>query len=137
VKVQGDGWDFQKSHRAAMQNPKNLRVYAQAQTLAIATYQLTSGFPPAERFGLVSQMRRAAVSVGSNIAEGCGRQGDRAMGAYLYQALGSLNELEFQMDLATALGQCGAEKVAMALEHMRLTRRMVVRMITALRKRSG
>ena len=53
-----------------MQNPRNLKVTNRAMALAVLTYRVTTAFPASERFGLSSQMRRAAVSVGSNIAEG-------------------------------------------------------------------
>jgi hypothetical protein len=55
---------------------KRLDVWRSSQKLAADIYRLTSGFPSVERYGLSSQMRRAAVSVTTNIAEGCGRQGD-------------------------------------------------------------
>jgi four helix bundle protein len=58
-----------------MQDAQKLLVYREARELAVAIYRLTARFPPDERFGLVQQLRRAAVSVGSNIAEGCGRKG--------------------------------------------------------------
>jgi four helix bundle protein len=56
-----------------MRNPADLRVTTEARDLVIATYRVTSRFPSFERFGLTSQMRRAAVSIGSNIVEGCYR----------------------------------------------------------------
>ena len=71
--------------------------------LAVGVYRLTAHFPPEERFGLSSQMRRAAVSVGSNIAEGCGRQRDSELLQFLYIASGSARELAFQLRLAFEL----------------------------------
>jgi four helix bundle protein len=62
-----------------MQDPKNLAVSGRAIELALAVYRLTRQFPADERFGLSAQMRRAAVSVGSNIAEGCGRWSNREL----------------------------------------------------------
>jgi four helix bundle protein len=61
-----------------MRNPADLRVLGEARELAIETYLSTARFPGAERFGLTAQMRRAAVSIGSNIVEGCHRAGNRA-----------------------------------------------------------
>ena len=118
-----------------MQNPENLRVYQAARDTAISVYLLTAGFPAAERYGLVSQMRRAAVSVGSNMAEGCGRQGNRALAAFLHNSLGSLNELEFQADLATRLGHCTVIDAAEVRDRVQRTRRMLVRLLTELRSR--
>jgi four helix bundle protein len=118
-----------------MQNPRNLRVYAEARALGILIYELTSAFPAAERFGITAQMRRAAVSVGSNIAEGCGRQGNRALLAYLHQTLGSLNELDFQADLAQGLGLCSTCEGVKASASILAVRRMIIRLIDRLRAR--
>ena len=68
--------------------------------LAKLVYQCTSDFPVEERFGLVAQLRRCAVSIPSNIAEGFGRCTDKDLVHFLYMALGSCNELETQMILS-------------------------------------
>ena len=86
-----------------MRNPAKLRVLAEARDLAIETYAMTARFPNAERFGLTAQMRRAAVSVGSNIVEGCHRAGNRAFLMFLHNALGSAAELQYQVELALQL----------------------------------
>ena len=62
-----------------VQSANNLRVTARARALATGVYRATAQFPVAERFGLTAQMRRAAVSIGSNIAEGCGHRSDREL----------------------------------------------------------
>ncbi len=77
-----------------MQNPDNLQVTRKARELAVETYRCTASFPRDERFGLTAQMRRAAVSIGSNISEGCGRGGNRELVAFLHYALGSASELD-------------------------------------------
>jgi four helix bundle protein len=87
-----------------MQDTKNLIVAEHARRLAVAVYGLTIAFPSEERFGLAQQMRRAAVSVGSNIAEGCGRRGNRELLNHLYIAFASSSELAFQLQLAADLG---------------------------------
>ena len=87
-----------------MQSARNLKVYERAFALARTVYAVTADFPREEKFGLTSQIRRAAVSIGSNIAEGCGRRGDRELVNYLHIALGSASELEFQLELASSLG---------------------------------
>jgi four helix bundle protein len=120
-----------------MQNAKNLRITASARVLAGHVYRATATFPRAEQFGLTAQMRRAAVSVGSNISEGCGRSGSREFMHFLHIALGSASELEFQALIASELGLLG-DDVAVGLlddvEHMKL---MLVRFIKALRARSS
>lgn len=83
---------------------KKLKVWHEAHELTMVIYTMTSEFPGHETYGLVAQMRRAAVSIGSNIAEGYGRVGDRELSRYLRIALGSLSELEYQMLLARDLG---------------------------------
>ena len=71
-----------------MQNVKNLQVAERAKTLAVLIYRTTGEFPSTERFGLTAQMRRAALSIGSNIAEGCGREGDRELARFVQIAMG-------------------------------------------------
>jgi four helix bundle protein len=77
-------------------NYKELIVWQKARLLFKQTYLVTRQLPDDERYGLISQMRRAAVSVSSNIAEGSGRTTDRQFAIFLGNALGSLLELESQ-----------------------------------------
>jgi four helix bundle protein len=118
-----------------MQNPRNLRVWNGALDLATQTYRATTGFPKTEQFGLTSQMRRAAVSVGSNIAEGCGRKGDREYLAFLHIAMGSLTELEFQLELAMRLDFTSKETLHSLGALLEDVRRMLTRLIVAVRAR--
>ncbi|MGD9933411.1 MAG: four helix bundle protein [Dehalococcoidia bacterium] len=83
---------------------RDLEVWKKSIDLAEAIYRASSGFPREERFGLVSQLRRAAVSVPSNIAEGAARTGPREFLQGLSIASGSLAELETQVTLAMRLG---------------------------------
>lgn len=85
-------------------NFKDLEVWQLAMTLATTVYHVTGHFPESERFGLTSQMRRAAVSVPSNIAEGHGRKSSASYATFLRIALGSLNEVETLVILARRLG---------------------------------
>jgi four helix bundle protein len=112
-----------------MQSAKNLHVYARALELAKSVYAVTGAFPGEERFGLSSQMRRAAVSIGSNIAEGCGRRGDKELIAYLHIALGSASELEFQSELAIQLGYMTNAEVLALLSQIVEVKRMLSRLI--------
>ncbi len=82
---------------------KNLDVWNRAMDLAVEVYSITSQFPKEELFGLVSQTRRAAVSVPSNIAEGAARNSRKEYIRFLYVALGSIAELETQLLLAARL----------------------------------
>ena len=118
-----------------MQDFRNLRVSAKARELVVAVYELTATFPAAERFGLTSQMRRAAISCGSNIAEGCGRAGDRALAASLYVSHAEACELEFQLLAAQDLGFATEERAARSRECLRTFRFMVVALIARLENR--
>ena len=86
-----------------MEDFKELRVWAKAHELTLVIYQKTRGFPKEEMYGLTSQLRRAAVSVGANIAEGCGRRSDGEMKRFLQIARGSANEVEYHLLLAKDL----------------------------------
>ena len=72
--------------------------------LAVACYDITKAFPQAEQFGLASQMRRAAVSVASNIAEGAARTSSKEFVQFLYISLGSASELDTQIEIARKIG---------------------------------
>jgi len=89
----------------SMEKPhKKLNVWQEAMKVAQRVYKLTDSFRTDERFGLVSQMRRAAVSVPSNIVEGAARQGKKEFKNFLSVAQGSLSELDTQLELAFLLG---------------------------------
>ncbi len=86
-----------------MKDFKELRVWQKAHALALEIYQMTRGFPKDEIYGLTSQIRRASVSVGANIAEGCGRRSDGELNRFLQIARGSAAELEYHLLLARDL----------------------------------
>ncbi|MEJ2186919.1 MAG: four helix bundle protein [Gemmatimonadota bacterium] len=81
-----------------------LDVGLRAHALTREVYQETRAFPEDERFALTAQIRRAAYSIGANIAEGCGRRTDRDFARFLDMALGSASELEYLCLLARDLG---------------------------------
>ena len=87
-----------------MGNFRQLTVWKRAHDLALEVHRSTGSFPPVERYGLAAQMRRAAVSVVSNIAEGCGRLHDPELAYFLRIARGSIRELECQLLLSRDLG---------------------------------
>jgi len=86
-----------------VQTYQDLVVWQRAMDMVIEIYQMTQSFPKQEQYGLVSQMRRAAVSVASNIAEGQGRGFGQEFAHHLRMAQGSLQEMETQMILAQRL----------------------------------
>jgi four helix bundle protein len=83
---------------------RDLKVWQKAMDLAVDIYAATGKFPGEERFGIVQQMRRAAVSIPSNIAEGYGRRTARQRYNFLENSLGSTFELETQTELSSRLG---------------------------------
>ncbi|MBU2949632.1 four helix bundle protein [Tamlana agarivorans] len=86
-----------------IQSHKDLRVWQEAMDLVVAIYDVTKSFPKQENFGLSSQLQRAVVSIPSNIAEGAGRKGSKEFSRFLYIALGSLSEVETQIEIALRL----------------------------------
>ena len=80
-----------------MSDYKQLEVWKKAHAVTMEIYSLTKSLPPEERFGLVTQMRRAAVSIGANLAEGRGRRGDPEFGRFIRIALGSAYELQYEL----------------------------------------
>ena len=83
---------------------KKLEVWQTSMDFVIKVYGLFEQFPSEEQFGLVAQLRRASVSIPSNIAEGCSRNNPRETTQYLYFSLGSLSEVETQLILSERLG---------------------------------
>jgi four helix bundle protein len=87
-----------------VKNFRELKVWEKSHALALATYKASAKFPKSELFGLTNQIRRACVSTGSNIAEGCGRGSDPELARFLQIAMGSASEMEYQFQLAHDLG---------------------------------
>ncbi len=87
-----------------LKNHKELNVYKDSIDFVVWIYELTKKFPSVEKFGLVSQMRRAAVSIPGNISEGAARKNTKEFIQYLYISLGSAAELETQMNIVKKLG---------------------------------
>ena len=87
-----------------MRDHSKLRAFELADEVALLTYRITAEFPKEEMFGLTSQMRKAAVSVPSNIVEGCARASQADYLRFLTIAFGSLRELHYQLNLSSRLG---------------------------------
>ena len=99
------------------QSFKDLIVWQRAVQLSLAIYKLTAGFPASERFGLTNQMRRAAVSIASNIAEGYGRSTRGEYVQFLGHARGSNCDLQTQLVISKGLG-FGSEQRLMGAESL-------------------
>jgi four helix bundle protein len=103
-------------------------------TVAELTYALTKRLPADERYVLSAQMRRAAVSIGSTIAEGCGRRTDAQFLYFLEVATGSAFELEFQARLVPRLGMVGDAEARPLLEALLSTKRMLSKLSSRVRE---
>jgi four helix bundle protein len=90
--------------RRIMQGHRDLQVWQKAMLFVTDIYRATSIFPRSEVYGLTNQVRRAAVSVPSNIAKGCGRSSKKEFAQFLSHVLGSLLEVETQLEIAQNLG---------------------------------
>ncbi|MDP7282511.1 MAG: four helix bundle protein [Candidatus Undinarchaeales archaeon] len=86
-----------------MQDFTKLEIYQEAQTLALDIYTITKKFPGDERFGMVQQLKRASTSIGANISEGAGRSSNKDFSRFLFNSVGSLNELLHFLMLAHKL----------------------------------
>lgn len=87
-----------------MQDFKRLNIYNDSKEFVVDMYEVLGNFPPTERYGLSDQLRRASISVPSNISEGTGQPTNKAFAKYLHHSLGSCKEIECQLDLAQTLG---------------------------------
>ena len=114
-----------KSHR-------DLRVWNTAIELVLEVYRITEVFPRTEQFGLRSQLRRAALSIPSNIAEGHSRSTRGEYKNALSIARGSVAEVEVQLTLAEKLGFAEASVLAIALDHCDAISRMITNLKRAL-----
>jgi four helix bundle protein len=110
---------------------KELHVWRKAHEMTLAVYEVTKAFPGEERYGLASQLRRSASSIGSNISEGCGRRSDREMARFLQIARGSASEVEYQVLLARDLRYLHEQE----FRRLSLQADGVQRMLTALIER--
>ncbi|MCX6268968.1 MAG: four helix bundle protein [Bacteroidetes bacterium] len=112
---------------------RNLDVWKVSMDFVIDLYRITDGFPSSEKFGLASQIRRAGVSVCSNIAEGAARHYSKEFIQFLYIALGSVVEIETQLEIAFNLGYLRSiEAEKGTLDRLR---KMLVRLIQAIEKK--
>lgn len=112
---------------------KDLLIWQRAIQLSIAIYKLTSSFPVSERFGLINQLRRASVSVASNIAEGYGRSTTGEYVLFLGHARGSIFEIQTQLVISENLSYGSAQLRRAAHDFSEEVSRMLVAMMKKLR----
>lgn len=113
------------NHQGNIQSHRDLKVWQLGMQIAEEIYALTRRFPDDERFGIISQLRRAAASVPANIAEGNARSSTKEYLRFLSIALGSLAEVETFLELSKRLGYGNPEQIVEILEHTGTQRRML------------
>ncbi|SFS97289.1 four helix bundle protein [Sphingobacterium wenxiniae] len=109
---------------------KDLAVYKLSLELVVDIYKLTNQFPKEEQYGLTAQIKRACISVPSNIAEGAGRKGKAEFIRFLYIAMGSLSEVDAQLEIAVMLSFCETEEHI--VNKIYLIKRMLAKLIKSL-----
>jgi len=132
-KPEGNGYNLDMNQ--GTQNYKDLLVWQKGIALAKVIYRLTQSFPAEEKFGLVSQMRRAAVSIPSNLAEGQARHTRGEFVQFISHAEGSSAELDTQVILAVELGFCKKATAIPAYELIDEIRRMLNALRRAISRR--
>jgi four helix bundle protein len=103
VSYQPSAFSLKTAKEAAVQDFRNLKVWDKAHTLTLDIYKTSKSFPREEMYGLTSQIRRASVSIGANIAEGACRRGDVDFARFLQIAAGSASEVEYHLLLSRDL----------------------------------
>jgi four helix bundle protein len=116
-----------------MRDHTKLRAFEMADEVVVLIYQATTKFPREEIYGLTSQMRRAAVSVPSNIVEGCARDSQADYLRFLHMAFGSLRELHYQTGLSKRLGFLCNQDAALIEPKIIETEKVLNGLIRALR----
>ena len=116
-----------------MKSHKDLDVWKDGIQLVKAVYVATSGYPKEEIYGLASQMRRAAVSVVSNIAEGAARQGNKEFVQFLYIALGSASELDTQIEVSREIGLGGSKELLEVQQNLESISKMLQGLIRSVK----
>jgi len=114
---------------------RDLDVWKDSMDFVLDIYRITERFPNNEKFGLVPQMRRAGISICSNIAEGAARNHSREFIQFLYIALGSVSEIETQSEIALRLGYL--QSIDPEKETLDRLRRMLVSLIQAIKRKMG
>lgn len=120
---------------ASIQSYRDLKVWQMSRELASEVYRLTSHFPADEKFGLTSQLRRAAVSIASNIAEGHGRHLPKAFNNHLSIARGSASEVETQLIIAADLQFIDVDRIKPPLAKLDEISRMITGLQRSLQRK--
>ncbi|HZJ24361.1 MAG TPA: four helix bundle protein [Anaerolineales bacterium] len=116
-----------------MKDFRQLKVWEKAHQVALAIYKATKEFPKEELYGLTSQIRRASMSIPTNISEGCGRNTDAEFARFLQIAMGSASETEYQLLLSHDLGFLNKEQYDKLNIEVTEVKRMLASLLKTLR----
>lgn len=119
-----------------MRNYQDLQVWNKAHTLTLDLYRTSRGFPREEIYGLTSQVRRAALSIGSNLAEGCGRRTSNELARFVRIAMGSASELDYQLRVCRDLGYLKADDFQRTSKNLTEVRKMLTAFLSKVEEQS-
>ena len=120
-----------------MQDFRKLKMWEKAHQLTLAVYRVTGKFPKDEVYGLTSQIRRAAASIPTNMAEGCGRDTEPEFNRFMQMAMGSASETEYQLLLAKDLDYLGNEDYIRMNGQINEIKRMLSTLIVRIKNHDG
>ena len=116
-----------------MQDFRKIRVWERSHRLVIRIYKATANFPKEEIYGLTSQLRRASVSIPSNIAEGSSRDGDAEFCRFLHISIGSASEIDYQLMLAHDLGYLNDQDYKYLSSEVNIVRQKLIALIQSIK----
>jgi four helix bundle protein len=116
-----------------MKDFRQLHVWQKAHQLTLAVYRVTASFPRAELYGLTMQLRRSSASIGANLAEGCGRDGDAEFARFCSISMGSASELDYHLLLASDLKLIDASDYTELAQQTSEVKRMLTGLLQKLR----
>ena len=120
-----------------MRNYRDLQVWAKAHHLTLELYRVSRQFPREEIYGITSQLRRAAVSIGANLAEGCGRRTSSELARFVRIAMGSASELDYHLLLSRDLGFMAADEFTSASSALVEVRKMLTSFLNSVEEQIG
>ena len=126
------GFEDNGNGNMRIQRIEDLEVFKKAHKITLSVYQYTQNFPAAERFGIVSQLRRAASSICANLAEGAGRGTRKELRHFAQISKGSSREVEYFLKLAVDLGFLGKREGAEMISDLSAIQKMLYRLIQTL-----
>ena len=115
-----------------MRNYRDLQVWTKAHSLTLDLYRLSRQFPKEELYGLVAQLRRAASSIGANLAEGCGRRTQPEFARFTRLAMGSASELDYHLLLSRDLGLVKDDDYQRASRGLTEVRKMLTSLLSSI-----